>query len=284
MAVASDPTSFRVRIEKDKAQKGSIAQVAARLCVVPALDWAEKVMEHMGQEAFLALFQRELTRRTLFKGAAATAGAAALASSGLGSGFGLGLAYAQAAPFKTDLDVLNFALTLEQLEATLYNTLVGDPASGLGTGLTATGSAGLIKNATYLKYVSVFRDHENQHVTAVTAAIKGAGGTPVTAKAKYHFPAVTDEAGAMNALAMVEEVGVGAYQGAAGFIKSKSILTTAVSIHGVEAEHTGSLHQLLGLDPAGDSKVSGHPVLNGAFTKPLDYATVIGIVGPILGA
>jgi len=238
----------------------------------------------MVQEAFLSLFRRELTRRTLFKGAAAMTGAAAIASSGLGSGFGLGYAFAQAAPFKTDLDVLNFALTLEQLEATLYNTLVGDPTSGLGTGLTATGSAGLIKNPTYLKYVSVFRDHENQHVTAVTAAIKGAGGTPVTAKAKYNFPSVTDEAGAMNALALVEEVGVGAYQGAAGFIKDKGILTTAVSIHGVEAEHTGSIHQLLDLNPTGDSKVSGHAVLAGDFTKPLDYATVISIVGPILGA
>lgn len=237
----------------------------------------------MMQQEFLTLFRRELSRRNLLRGAAATGGALAIAATGLGSGFGLGYAYAQAAPFKNDLDVLNFALTLEQLEATLYNTLVGDPTT-LGTGLTKTGSAGLIKNPTYLQYVSVFRDHENQHVIAVTAAISQAGGTPVTAKAKYNFPSVTDEAGAMNALALVEEVGVGAYQGAAVFIQSKAILTTAVSIHGVEAEHTGSLHQLLGLDPTGNSMVSGHPVLNGAFTKPLDYATVIGIVGPILGS
>lgn len=237
----------------------------------------------MEYEAFLSLFKRELSRRTIFRGAVATAGAAAIAATGLGSGIGLGYAFAQSAPFNSDLDVLNFALTLEQLEATLYNTLVGDP-SALGTGLTKTGSAGLIKNPLYLQYVSMFRDHENQHVSAVTAAISGAGGTPVAAKAKYNFPAVADEAGAMHALALVEEVGVGAYQGAAGFIKDKSILTTAVSIHGVEAEHTGSIHQLLGLDPTGDSQAGGNSVLNGAFTKPLSYATVIGIVGPILGS
>ena len=232
------------------------------------------------------ILQRAHSRRSFFRGAVAVAGAGALSMNlwRLSSSpfFQAGVAMAADAPFTSDLDVLNFALTLEQLEATLYNALVGDSTT-LGTGLTKTGSAGLIKNATYLKYVSVFREHENQHVTALTSAISAAGGTPVTPKAKYNFPTVTDEAGAMAALAMVEEVGVGAYQGAAGFIKDKGILTTAVSIHGVEAEHCASLHQLLGLDPLGDSK-SPNPVLAGAFTKPIAYADVIKIVGPILGA
>jgi len=234
----------------------------------------------------LELLQRAHSRRSFFKGSVAVVGGSALTlgMAGLSAGpfFQAGVAMAANAPFTSDLDVLNFALTLEQLEATLYNALVGDSAN-LGTGLAKTGSAGLIKNPTYLKYVSVFREHENQHVTALTAAIKGAGGTPVTPKAKYNFPTITDEAGAMAAMAMVEEVGVGAYQGAAGFIKDKGILTTAVSIHGVEAEHCASVHQLLGLDPLGNSK-SSPSVLAGAFTKPLAYADVIAIVGPILGA
>jgi len=195
--------------------------------------------------------------------------------------FQVGVAWAASSPFSNDLDVLNFALTLEQLEATLYNALVGDQPT-LGTGLAKTGSAGLIKNPTYLKYVQTFRDHENGHVTALTAAISGAGVPPVKPKAKYNFPSVSDEAGAMAALALVEEVGVGAYQGAAGFIKDKGILTTAVSIDGVEGEHTGSIHQLLGLDLLGDSKAP-RPVLAGAFTKPLAYSNVLAIGGPILG-
>ncbi len=225
---------------------------------------------------FLRQVHRSLSRRMFFRGVALAGGATALAMTGLG------LAYAQSAPFKSDLDVLNFALTLEQLEATLYNLLVGDLQT-LGTGLTPTGSTGLIKNPTYYKYVSVFRDHENMHVTALTQAIQQAGGTPVQAKAHYNFPAVSDEMGAMHAIALVYEVGTSAYQGAAGFIQSKAYLTTAAAIFGVEAEHTGSMHELLGLDPTGNSLVSGHPVLNGAFTTPLDYGTVIGIVSPILG-
>ena len=107
---------------------------------------------------------------------------------------------------------MNFALTLEQLEATLYNALVGDPTTW-EPGSRRPG-ARLIKNPTYLKYVATFRDHENQHVSApAPSAISAAGGTPRDPKAKYNFPAVSDEAGAMQALALVEEVGVGAYQG-----------------------------------------------------------------------
>src|ERR1700694_98191 len=196
----------------------------------------------------MEMLQRTHSRRGFFKGSAAMVGGGALALSMLSGSpiFHAGVAYAADQPFKNDLDILNFALTLEQLEATLYNALVGDSAN-LGTGLAKTGSPGFIKNPTYMKYVSVFREHENQHVSALTSAITAAGGTPVTPKAKYNFPAVSDEAGAMAALALVEEVGVGAYQGAAGFIKDKGILTTAVSIHGVEAEHCASVHQLLGL-------------------------------------
>ena len=91
----------------------------------------------------------------------------------------------------------------------------------------------------------------------------------------------------MQVLAAVEEVGVGAYQGAAGFIKDKGILTTAVAIHGVEAEHTGALHHLLGLKPTGDSLASAAgvatKVLNGAVTQPITPADVLKAVTPILG-
>jgi hypothetical protein len=220
-------------------------------------------------DGFVRLVHREVSRRTLFKRAAAVAGGVALASGALsfaGSAFEAGVAYAQAQPFANDLDVLNYALTLENLEANLYNTIVG---------------SGVIKNATYVKYVTMFQGHENTHAQALTKAIADAGGKPVAPKAK------STEQKAMTVLAAVEEVGVGAYQGAAGFIKDKGILTTAVGIHGVEAEHTASLHSLLGLPITSNSLASAAAistkVLDGAFTQPIPVADVLKAVGPIIG-
>jgi hypothetical protein len=215
------------------------------------------------------LAERGFSRRMLIKSVAAAGGAAALSPL-----FRAGVALAQAQPFANDADVLNFALTLEFLEADLYNTIVG---------------ANVIKNETFLKYVKMFQEHENAHAAALPPAVTAAGGTPVAKRARYNYSAfdVSTELKAMQVLAAVEEVGVGAYQGAAGFIKDKAILTTAVAIHGVEAEHTGSLHHLLGLKPTGDSLASAAgvstKVLNGAVTQPITPADVLKAVTPILG-
>lgn len=233
---------------------------------------------HDPHAGLVRLVHRELSRRTLFKSAVAAAGGVALASGAMsfaGSGFEAGVAHAQAQPFANDLDVLNYALTLENLEANLYNTIVG---------------AGVIKNPTWVRYVTLFQGHENTHAQALTKAISDAGGKPVAPRAKYNYAAfdVSTEQKAMTVLAAVEEVGVGAYQGAAGFIKDKGILTTAVAIHGVEAEHTGSLHSLLGLPVTGGSLASAAgvstKVLNGAFTQPIPVADVLKAVGPIIGS
>jgi hypothetical protein len=216
------------------------------------------------------LVERDVSRRSLFRGAVAVTAVAALSPL-----FRAGAAFAQAQPFQNDLDVLNYALTLENLEANLYNTIV---------------ASGVIKNPTYVKYVTMFQAHENTHAQELTKAISAAGGKPVAPKDKYNYSAfdVSTEQRAMTVLAAVEEVGVGAYQGAAGFIKDKGILTTAVAIHGVEAEHTGSLHSLLGLAPTMDSRASAAGistvVLGGAFTKPIPVADVLKAVGPILGS
>ncbi len=186
------------------------------------------------------------------KGAIALGGAAMLSAVALTASKGGGLAFAQEAPFKSDIDVLNYALTLEFFEATLYKTIVD---SGKLQGMDA-------------KYVSLFAQHEQAHVDAVQSTIQKLGGTPVT-KGDYNFPALTDRAGILGLLATVEGVGVSAYLGAAGYIQNKDILAAAASIMQVEGRHTAVIRFLAGQVPVPD-----------AFVAPLTPAQVLEKVAP----
>ena len=72
-----------------------------------------------------------------------------------------------------------------------------------------------------------------------------------------------------------ENVGVGAYLGAAGFIKDKAVLQAAAGIFGVEARHAAVIGKVLGLTPEGG-------VYKGAFETPIAKATVLSAVAPFL--
>ncbi|MBA2551782.1 MAG: ferritin-like domain-containing protein [Nocardioidaceae bacterium] len=137
-------------------------------------------------------------------------------------------------PATSDLDILNYALTLEYLEAGFYER-------GLAAGLLS---------GRELALVTPIRDHEVAHVQAVSDTIKALGGTPVE-KPKLTFPKATfknkDE---FLALASVfEELGVKAYHGQVPLIESGDILAAAASIAGVESRHAAILADLTGGDP-----------------------------------
>lgn len=133
-----------------------------------------------------------------------------------------------------DIDILNYALTLEYLEADYY-------ATGLAKGLLADRE---------LELVTPIGDHEKAHVTAVTDTVKTLGGTPVS-KPKITYPAGTfdsKESFLKNA-ATFEEVGVTAYHGQVPLISSVDVLAAAASIAGVESRHAAILAQLTGGNP-----------------------------------
>ena len=166
----------------------------------------------------------------------------------------LGRAFAQT---MSDLDILNFALTLEHLEAEMYRQML---ATNILTG----------KELTY------FRDFgaaEAAHVTAITQTIQQLGGTPVAAQAMYNFPAFGDRGAILNFAATVEEVGVGAYQGAAPAITNANILAAAGSIVQVEARHAAIVRLL-----------QGQPPVPAAYTASLTVQEVLTKVTPILGS
>lgn len=133
-----------------------------------------------------------------------------------------------------DVDILNYALTLEYLEADFY-------AQGLQAGLLTERE---------LELVTPIGDHENQHVTQLTAAVTGMGGTPA-AKPKITYPAgVFDSRDSfLTNASMFEELGVTAYHGQVPLISSTEVLGAAASIAGVESRHAAVVAYLLGTEP-----------------------------------
>ena len=133
-----------------------------------------------------------------------------------------------------DIDILNFALTLEYLEAAFY-----EEAAGV-KGLTSEVAG----------YVKTFGDEEQEHIDALTATIQDLGGMPVEAPG-VDFGDAFSSADKFIALAItLEDTGVSAYNGAAPMIESKDLLATAGGIVQVEARHAAAIRYAAGEDPA----------------------------------
>lgn len=138
------------------------------------------------------------------------------------------------------IDVLQFALLLEHLEAEYYTrgTKMGGPVP-----------------QSDLPVFNTIRNHENAHVAALIQVIQSKGGTPAP-KPNFDFTAkgaVPDPFGAGNyqiflALAQAfEDTGVRAYKGQAGRLMSDTqVLSAALSIHSVEARHASMVRYLRG--------------------------------------
>lgn len=160
------------------------------------------------------------------------------------------------ADFKDDLDILNYALTLEHLETEMYKQIV---ASGKLTGDEQ-------------KYAMDFGAHEAAHVQALTQTIQKLGGTPVAAQAKYNFPAFDTRDNIVKFLVTVEDLGAGAYLAAAPEVQNPDVLTAAVQIHNIEGEHASIWRRQAKMTP-----------VVGAFAAPVKKADVLAAAGPILG-
>ncbi|KAL8418922.1 hypothetical protein RB594_002217 [Gaeumannomyces avenae] len=134
---------------------------------------------------------------------------------------------AAAAAGLTDVDILQFALTLELLEAAFYQQgFAKFPQSDFQSlGLTP-------QQITDLQGVGT---SEQTHVSLLQGAIAQAGVKPVQA-CEYNF-GFTDAKGMVGTASVLESVGVSAYLGAAPLITDGSILGTAGSILSIEARH-----------------------------------------------
>jgi hypothetical protein len=197
------------------------------------------------------------SRRAVLKGGAAL-GAGAAAFSFLGGPALHGGAGASAAPLDNDVTILNYALTLEYLEAAAYKA-IND--AGVLSGRAAT-------------YFKLFGQQEQDHVNALLATIPKLGGTPV-GMPTFNFAGVpTAAADIVKFFQTVEAVGVSAYLGAASSIRNLDVLEAALSIHAVEAEHAAALADLVA---PGTNLFAPSP-----FETPRTPDEVLAIVAPFL--
>ena len=167
--------------------------------------------------------------------------------------------WAQAADFDSDVDVLNYALTLEYLEAEFYRQ---------------GNSAGLLSGKE-MQYLDAVQADEDSHVATIAATVKQLGGQPVAAPAVDFGDSFASRESYLTTSHVFENLGVQAYLGAAGFISDKAVLQAAAGIFGVEARHAAVVGNLLGLEAEGG-------VYMGATETPLDMAQVLKAVTPFL--
>jgi hypothetical protein len=218
--------------------------------------------------AEIAVERSRLSRRRLLARSVAVSGGGLLAFGLVG---GVNRAIAQdatveggsaAAPFADDVEVLNYALTLEHLEFAFYRD---------GIDLFDFGTDGFDQSIN--TNLAAIRDHEGAHVAALSEVIAGLGGTPVLEGA-YNFADAYASADAFLATAAaLENTGVSAYDGAAQFISDPNLLTAAGEIVAVEARHAAYLNLITDEIPFPD-----------AFETPLTPDEVLEIAGPFIAS
>ena len=213
----------------------------------------EKVTEEqLETDRNLLTYQSAIDRMSRRKFMGGMSGAAALA---MGAGFITPAARAQTTTAPSVVDVLNFALNLEYLEANLYtfastgapiaSTLMGTspgansvyPPAALYTAVKGDGNALAI--ATALAF------DETQHIMALRARITQLGGTPIS-QPTLNYAAqgtLTTVAQFFMTARSFTEVGNGAYTGAAQYLVSDTTTLTAASqILGAEGQHLGAVN------------------------------------------
>jgi rubrerythrin len=156
-----------------------------------------------------------------------------------------------------DLEIVQYALTLEHLETDFYNAVI---------------DSGVIKDMALADTAKMIRDNEQEHVDALTATVEKLGGKPMRPKTTFDAVLKGGQDMVLKTAATVENLGAAAYLGQAGRIHSKEILAAALAIHSVEGRHAAALNRVVGRTIVPD----------GAFAKPASMAQVLPKVKPFL--
>lgn len=164
-----------------------------------------------------------------------------------------------------NLLVLKFANVLEQLETQFYTEALSKFQTSDFT------SAGFADASVPIQQFTNIMTDESTHTTVLEQVIQSLGDSAITG-CNFDFSSVLTDVATMAPVArLVENVGVGAYLGAAHLITDPSILTSAASIVTVEARHQSILNVL-----------NNGNAIPSAFDLPLLPQEVLAIAGPFI--
>jgi hypothetical protein len=149
-----------------------------------------------------------------------------------------------------DVDILNYALTLEYLQASFY---------------TETERIGALNTNAARRAARVLGSVERAHVRALRKVL----GRSAVRRPFFNFQGTTEaEQRFLKTAVAFEDLAVAAYKGQAPLIDSKEVLAAAISIHSVEARHAAWMRHLFGILPASH-----------AFDEPASKPAILEIVG-----
>jgi ferritin-like protein len=156
----------------------------------------------------------------------------------------------------SEQDVLNFALNLEYLEAEFYTYAVTGKSItsfGIGTkghanganptdgGHTAGGKQVTFSDRFVHDMAAEIGSYERAHVVL----LRGALGSAAVAMPNIDLSALgfgfDNQNDFLRVARILEDIGVTAYAGAAGFLKTPEIITAAAGLLGAEAEHAAGI-------------------------------------------
>ena len=185
------------------------------------------------------------------------------------------------------VEVFNYALTLELLEADFYNKMKASPF--FSTASSANQAA-----------INQISKHETAHVNLLNTVIKGINGVPVTGVTfkSSTFATLTSFAAQLQVAQLLEDTGVRAYKGRATDLQGIGDVTisgvgtinpleSALRIHSVEARHAAHIRYMRGQTPwiSGSGDLDTNAAYTGAtpesnFTQAGYNLTTAGVITP----